>query len=147
MTYLQFKEWATRLLKLWGLYKPHVVECLAMIVAHESLGGKYRKQIGGGPARGIFQMEFITHNSVWDTQDTINKRAKQFGIKRNKDLMETSDEYALFVARHYLLQDPNPIPTDPKAMSVYCKTYWNRGGKATPEEYYRDWELWKSGKL
>ena len=155
MTYKDFIKLATDALTEWGLYSPHCVELLSMICAHESLGGKHRRQlinINGrleprGAGRGVFQIEPQTHNSVWQFQDTIRARARRFGIVQDVDLLETDDRYSIWVARHYLLQDRNPLPLTTEAMAEYCKSYWNRTGAATPAKYLSDWQRWKDGKL
>ena len=147
MTYQQFKAICAEALLDWGLHSDHCVELLAMIAAHESLGGKHRRQIGGGPALGIFQIEPVTHNSVWDNSDTIKSRAARFGIKEDVSRLEADDRYSVWVARHYLLMDVNPLPKTPEAMAQYCKSYWNRTGKATPEKYLNDYRAWQDGRL
>jgi hypothetical protein len=147
MKYTEFKSLCAEALLDWGLHSDHCVELLAMICAHESLGGKHRRQIGGGPALGIFQIEPVTHNSVWDNSDTIRARAARFGIKEDVANLEYSDRYSIWVARHYVLMDKNPLPKTPEAMADYCKSYWNRTGKATPEKYLNDYRAWQDGRL
>jgi hypothetical protein len=147
MKYSDFKALCAEALLDWGLHSDHCVELLAMIAAHESIGGKHRRQIGGGPALGIFQIEPVTHNSVWDNSDTIKSRAARFGIKEDVSRLETDDRYSIFVARHYLAMDVNPLPKTPEAMAAYCKSYWNRTGKATPEKYLNDYRAWQDGRL
>lgn len=147
MTYLQFKEICSGYLKNWALYSPECVELLAMLCAHESLGGKFRRQIGGGPARGLFGMEAETHNSIWDNSDKIKPNAIKFGIKREESKVENNDEYAIFVARHYLMMDTKPLPKTPNEMAKYAKSYWNRTGDATPEKYLNDYNSWIAGKI
>ncbi len=147
MKYADFKHLCTETLLDWGLHSDHCVELLAMICAHESLGGKHRRQIGGGPALGIFQIEPVTHNSVWDNSDSIRARAKRYGITEDVGRLETDDRYSIWVARHYLAMDKNPLPKTPEAMAAYCKSYWNRTGKATPEKYLNDWQAWKDGRI
>lgn len=146
MKYTDFKHLCTEVLLDWGLHSDHCVELLAMICAHESLGGKHRKQIGG-PALGIFQIEPVTHSSVWDNSDSIRARAKRYGIAEDVSKLETDDRYSIWVARHYLAQDQNPLPKTSEAMAAYCKSYWNRTGKATPEKYLNDWQAWKDGRI
>lgn len=146
MKYTEFKHLCTEALLDWGLHSDHCVELLAMIAAHESLGGKHRKQIGG-PALGLFQIEPVTHNSVWDNSDSIRARAKRYGIEEDVRKLESDDRYSTWVARHYLAQDPNPLPKTPEAMAAYCKHYWNRTGKATPEKYLNDWQAWRDGRI
>lgn len=132
-------------------YKPEGTELLCMIAAHESGLGKYRKQITG-PALSLFQIEPITHNSIWDNCDSINKLAAKLGIKRNLASLETDDRYAVFVARCYLLMDKNPLPRSVCAMGDYAKCYWNNGGddgddtndgKASPENYVNAYIEWR----
>jgi len=146
MKYPEFKHFCTEALLDWGLHSDHCVELLAMICAHESLGGKYRKQIGG-PALGLFQIEPVTHNSVWDNSDSIRARAKRYGITEDVSKLESDDRYSIWVARHYLAMDKNPLPKTPEAMAAYCKHYWNRTGKATPEKYLSDWQAWRDGRI
>ena len=124
-----------------GMYKPNAVTLLCMIAAHESHAGKYRKQIGG-IALGLYQIEPETHDSIWDNSDTINEVADALGITRDVSKLENDDFYSTFVARHYLAMDKNKLPTDIVSMAVYCKSYWNRTGKATPEKYLNDYENW-----
>ena len=111
---------------------------LLMIAAHESMGGKYRKQIKG-PALSVFQIEPDTHDSIWDNCDSINKLAKKCGFTRKVNQLEFNDDYAVFVARCYLLMDVNPLPKGTDAAADYCKSYWNRTGKATAEKYKQDY--------
>lgn len=144
MKYTECKYNLTEWLLEWGLHSDHCVELLLMIIAHESSGGKHRRQIGGGPALGIYQIEPPTHNSIWDNSDTIHGRAVKFGIKRDLSQLEHNDKYSTFVARHYLLMDKNPLPKTTEEMARYCKAYWNRTGKATPEKYLNDYLRWKN---
>lgn len=118
-----------------GRYSTEAVELLLMIAAHESHMGKYRRQLGGGPALGIYQIEPETHDSIWDHCDSIGKLAKLMNIKRDVSRLVNGDRYATFVARCYLLMDENPLPKTPEKMAQYCKDYWNRTGAATPEDY------------
>ena len=140
MTYEAFKNLCTECLTEWGLYGPAVVELMCMIVAHESMQGKYRKQVGG-PALSLFQIEPPTHDDIWQNGPGMKQRAAKFNIVQNVALLETDDRYAIFVARHHLMRDPNPVPTTPEDMARYCKSSWNTaGGKATAEKYLNDWE-------
>lgn len=125
-----------------GMKTPHAISTLGMIAAHESLRGKFRRQQGGGPARGLYQMEKPTHDTVWRESDTIHEVAEFLGYVEDFERLEHDDEYATFVARHYLAMDTQPLPTNPVDASRYCKEYWNGPGKATPEEYLHDWSLW-----
>lgn len=118
-----------------------------MLAGHESLGAVYMRQLGGGPARGPYGMEEYTHDSIWDNCDSIKRRAKALGIKKDFSLVETDLRYATFMARMYLIMDKNPLPEGYIACAHYCKSYWNRTGKATPEEYMRDYVYWERGLI
>jgi len=120
-------------------------DLLTMLAAHESLGCRHWRQIGGGPARGPFGIELKTHDCVWENRDNILKRASSFNITRNAKLLETDLRYNVFIARQYLGMDSNPLPKGFIEMAHYCKSYWNRHGEATPEEYMRDLILWERG--
>ncbi|QGH73563.1 MAG: putative endolysin [Siphoviridae sp. ct7UA22] len=134
-------------LREFDLFSEPRLELLTMICAHESGGGKALRQIGGGPARGHFQIEKATHDSIWQNSDTIRKRALAYGIKEDFDQLEKSLRYNVFIAVHYLLMDPKPLPKGFIDMALYAKSYWNRGGKAEAEEYMRDFILWERGVL
>jgi len=141
--YSQFKKIVTETLKEMDRFKPECVELLCMIAAHESMLGKYRKQIKG-PALSLLQIEPVTHNSVWDHCDSINKLANKLGIKRSLELLADDDRYAVFVARCYLLMDKNPLPKTVCEMGEYAKTYWNsNSGKASPEAYIDAYIKWR----
>jgi len=156
MKYQDFKHFCTEHLLTWGLHSDRFVELSAMLVAHESLGCKFVRQIGGGPAHSWWQIEKPTHEDVWDRSRSIHKNAAKAGIKRDWSKIE-DPVYALFVARHIVMLDPDPIPTTPQDMANWCKRKWNGGrlengqwvggGKATPEKYLNDWQAWKDGNL
>jgi len=146
MTYLEFKESCKQWLFDFGNYSEARVELLAMLCAHESLGGRYRKQVNG-PALSIYQVEKIAHDDAWNRHRSIKMRAMQSGVVQDWPLMEHSDKYATFVAMHIIALDPNPIPTEPEQMAQWCKKHWNKGGKATPEKYLNDYTKWINGKL
>jgi hypothetical protein len=139
-----FHKLVTADLKKWGLHSDSAVKTICMATAHESGLGKYRKQLGGGPALGLQQIEPTTHDSIWTYSDTIRERAREFGILRDLNQLENDDSYSIWVARHYLLMDVDPLPVGDIATALYCKSYWNRTGKATAEEYLRDYWSWCS---
>lgn len=142
--YSKYKLMVEQCFTKWGIYKPERVELHCMLVAHESMLGKYRRQIGGGPARGLHQIEFETHDSIWDNSDTIKARAEKFGFTRDSKRGEIDDVYDLFVAAHYILMDENALPKTIEEMAKYAKSYWNRTGQATVGEYYNDYDTWVS---
>lgn len=143
MNYSALKKIITDTAKEMDRFKPECVELLCMIAAHESGLGKHRKQING-PALSLFQIEPITHDSIWDNCDSIKALAKKLGITRNLKSLETDDRYAAFVARCYLLMDKNSVPKSVCEMGQYAKSYWNSSaGKASPEAYVDAYIKWR----
>ena len=128
-------------------YGPRAALAILMIIAHESGGGKARRQIGGGPARGVIQMEPPTFDSTIKFGEKAASYLRRAGfdpaVVRCADL-EFDDRLSVVMARARLAMDANPLPDTPAAMAEYLKRVWNGPGKATPEKYLKDWELWKN---
>ena len=141
--YSELKKVVTETLKEMDRFKPECVELMCMIAAHESMLGKYRKQIKG-PALSLFQIEPRTHDSIWDNCDSIAKLAIKLGIERSLRSLADDDRYAVFVSRCYLLMDKNPLPKTVCEMGEYAKTYWNSNdGKASPDAYIDAYIKWR----
>ncbi|MEO1456459.1 MAG: hypothetical protein AAFV49_02690, partial [Pseudomonadota bacterium] len=76
---------------------------------HESMGLKHRKQVGGGPALGFFQMEPATHDDIWDNylkyRAKISAEVKALLVAPGADNsaeLQFNDNYAAAMARvHY----------------------------------------------
>ena len=64
MNKVTLRNLITSVLKELNLHSDNAVNLLMGTAAQESHLGKYRKQIGGGPALGIFQMEPATFNDI-----------------------------------------------------------------------------------
>lgn len=67
----QLRELVTHVLKKYDLYSADAVELLMLTAATESNLGCYIKQVGGGPALGIFQCEPNTYD--WAQTKTMEK--------------------------------------------------------------------------
>jgi hypothetical protein len=147
MKYEAAKAFIAETLLDQGLHSDAAVNLLLMIAAHESGGFKYRRQIGGGPALGVFQMEPPTHDDVWRRSRSIKRNAERCGFTQDSKRLEYDDKYAVFVARHRLMLDPNPLPATLKDMAEWCKREWNGPGKATPEKYLADLKAWQDGRI
>lgn len=143
----EFREKCEKHLREFQMFSPEALELLTMLAAHESSGCVHWRQIGGGPARGPFGLEIPTHDEIWKHSDTIKARAQRLGIREEKALLETDLRYNIFVARHYLAMDKNPLPKGFINMANYAKTYWNTHGKATPEKYLNDLIMWERGVI
>lgn len=109
------------------------IELLLMTGAAESDFGRYLWQKGGGPAKGFFQIEPATHNSIF--QYFFNRRHPMFRQKDHSELA-TDLRYQIIVARGIYADKPASLPgaEDIVGLANYHKKYWNTIlGKATPE--------------
>ncbi len=131
-----------------GMHDPRFTELALMLAAHESHAGLLRKQIGGGPARGLFGFEERSYLSTWQHSDTIAETSVALGITCDFDRVEEGDRHSIFMCRHLVAMDPAPLPEGPEACAQYAKDYWNSPkGKATPAKYLNDYNLLKEGRL
>lgn len=145
INYNQMQDIVTEILKDMQAFKPQARDAIMMIIAHESNCGKYWRQIGGGPALGIIQMEPWVHDDTWEHCDSINERAGLLSIKKNIKQLERSIEYNVFMARCRLLMDVKPLPNDLPGMSAYLKKYWNSdSGKAEHDSYLKAYRYWRA---
>jgi len=124
------------------LWSPTVETILIMIAAHESKMGRYLRQIGGGPARGVFQIEPATMEDIYHS--FINPRPKlarqiaEITGCDGPDLnhLAYNPMYGAILARLKLYQSPGEIPTDTPLMAEYAKRYYNSpDGAATANDY------------
>jgi hypothetical protein len=100
-------------------------EMLLMGTAAQESQLIYTRQLGGGPARGYFQMEPATHDDCWTNY--INYRA---GLKAqilairsspgepNAAEMEADPKYAAAMARVRYMRVPAAIPTILRRMTI-----------------------------
>lgn len=141
-------------LKQLRLYSPAAENLLFGTCAHESKMGKYRKQVGGGPALGIYQMEPATYKSIWNDyliyRPELAKLVLEFSghpCTPSADAMILNDKYATAMARIKYLSIPAELPAadDLEGLANYWKKYYNTPlGKGTPESFIKDYE--KYGK-
>lgn len=112
--------------------------------AQESLL-KWVKQLGGGPALGIFQMEPFTHDDIWATY-LISRGELQHkvlsaistSVPPPSDRLMWDFRYAAIMCRlrYRRVRDPLPDEHDVHAMAAYWKRFYNTAaGKGTVEEF------------
>lgn len=109
----------------------------------------HRRQIGGGPARGLFQMEPATHDDIWKNflkyRPDLGKAIISLMTSPNADKhleLEQNDQYACAMARAHYLRVPAamPAPGNVEAMAGYWKQYYNTPlGAGTVAKYIRKW--------
>lgn len=131
-----------------GTWSPQAVELLMGTSAHESLGWQYRRQLGNGPALGLFQMEPFTHDDCWINYLNYNPHLGQKILAASglfaydAIALEHNDVYAVCMARIKYLRDSQPIPLDLHGQAVYWKRVYNtKLGKGTIEEYINHYKI------
>lgn len=134
------------------LASPAAVNLIMGTIAHESLMGKYRRQIKG-PARGIIQMEPATEKDIWNNylkyklylRAAITKHTMVIGPDPAQ--MENNDLYAIIMCRVHYLRVPEKLPPadDIRALALYWKQYYNTHlGKGTIKKFMNDYRKYLS---
>lgn len=147
MNKVTIRNLITSVLKEIGLYSDNAVNLLMGTAAQESRLGKYRKQIGGGPALGIFQMEPATFNDIVNNYlrykpELAAKIERAASVSRFKaEDIENNDLLAICMARVHYLRVKKAIPGDLEGWATYWKRYYNTPlGKGTEEEFIANYK-------
>jgi len=126
------------------LYSPEAETILLMAAAHESHLGRHLAQIGGGPARGVWQVaistmqdNYLTFLNVPSRRPLAAQIAETTGIPGPDVLaLQYNPLYCCVHARLKLYRSKGAIPTDLDGMAEYLKLVFNTaGGAATPGDY------------
>lgn len=129
-------------LAIIGRHSPDA-EALVLGTAMQESNLKYLRQLGAGPALGLFQMEPATHDDIWDNYLTFRNslaaavnsvRAEGYGAGE----LAWNLMYAAAMCRVHYLRVPDQLPDrlDADAMGVYWKEHYNTAlGKGTPHEF------------
>lgn len=137
-------------LKYLGLYSPEAETLLLLTAAQESHVGEYIHQTGGGPAKGIFEMEDVTYDDMWSRvlprHPVLETRVKNLagpwaGISRpHSDEMNGNLNFACAMCRIKYLSIPRPIPTLLYDIAGYYKEFYNTPlGAATVDEALKNY--------
>ncbi len=127
-----------------NLHSPAAEQLLLGTALQES-GLTYLKQIGGGPALGVYQMEPATHDDIWDHFLRFNTFIK---LKVGSRLVFPSERliwdlnYATKMARihYYRVKDKLPAHGDIQHMAEYWKKYYNTpAGRGTVTDFKIAW--------
>lgn len=116
-----------------------------------------RAQTGGGPARGIFQIEPETARDVY--RNYLRRKPNLYRklmeivfslgsapffiptVKETSRLLTVGDDYSIIIARCVYLRRPEPIPTTLGDQAAYYKRWYNTpAGKGSEGKYIRDWK-------
>jgi len=125
---------------------------LGTLLAESNL--EHIKQIGGGPAVGLLQMEPATFDDIFYRylNRTDKKELKHivdmflipehpsYTITRPFYQLITNLPFAVLMARIRYLMVPAPIPKTIEGQAAYWKQYYNtEEGAGTIEKYLRNW--------
>jgi hypothetical protein len=130
-----------------GKWSHDAEEILMMIAAHESHMGKYLRQNGGGPARGIYGIEPETEEDTWKSyinyRPNLKKQIVDVSGVSGQDVfhLQYNPIYQTIIARLKLWRSPEKLPPahEINQMAEYATKYYNCGGKATPDKYTMDY--------
>lgn len=135
-------------LKKMGAWSLSAENLMLGTAAQESAMGTYIRQIGSGPALGIFQMEPATYYDIWANYLPRKPKLKQFisdvcdkcgyeNMPQASRLMYDM-AFATAMARLHYMRIPEllPQPDNIKDLANYWKRYYNTPkGKGTIEEF------------
>lgn len=148
-------------LKGINLYSPGAEELLIGTCAQESQDGFYIKQTVGGihAALGIYQMQPETHDDIWKntlTKGSVNTdlavlvmNVCRYPMPPKAEVMVYNLLYASVMARIFWLHVKEPMPAVDDIDHIWSlyKKYWNtEEGKATKEEFVRNYHKFGKGE-
>jgi len=136
-------------LKKIGLHSDNAVELLMGTCAQESAFGKYNRQLGGGPALGVFQMEPATFNDIvrnylFYKQELYLRILDVCDLNAyNANDLVTNVQFAICMSRVHYLRVKSPIPSTLPGWAAYWKKYYNTElGKGKVEEFIENYKLY-----
>jgi hypothetical protein len=136
-------------LQNFGYYSPDSVNLILGTIAQESAYGKYRKQLGNGPALGICQMEPATFNDICknylkyhpDIEAKI-KEVARVTVLSALDMI-SNDRLSVCMCRVHYLRVSAKMPVTIEGYAAYWKQYYNTvKGKGTEAEFIRNYHLY-----
>lgn len=120
-------------LKFIGLHAPNS-ENLVVGTALVESGGRFLRQVGGGPALGMWQMEPVTHRDIWDNwlryQPELSEKIQGLQTARADDFQEEligNLFYAAAMCRVFYRRLPDALPAedDYSGMAALWKKRYN----------------------
>lgn len=134
-------------LRVFSAYSTEAVDLLMLTAAQESFCGETLRQLGGGPALGIFQMEPETYNDIMSrfipNRPDLGTRLNSFRTSLSPWMdLEGNLLFQIVIARVNYMRIHEAIPKWSgneeeyiRALAAYWKKYWNtKIGKGTQEE-------------
>ena len=116
-----------------GFYSAAAENLLVGTALHESGGLRWLRQLGGGPAFGIYQIEPSTHDDIWRNylrfRPRLNDRVARLAANEptRPEQLITNLAYATAIARVHYLRVPAPLPDadDLGGLARYWKRHFN----------------------
>lgn len=103
-------------------------------------------QVGGGPARGVFQCEPATENDIHQNflayRPHLNDLVDRLIVLGTPEMDNLTGNlfYATAMCRVHYLRVPEALPDTVDGMAEYHKQYYNtHKGKSTPEKFKQAW--------
>lgn len=119
---------------------------LLLGTALQESGLRYLKQLGNGPALGVFQMEPATHDDIWDNflvyRPYLTQRLDNVTNRRSAIIMSYHLVYAACMCRlqYYRVPVKLPVAGDIQGQAIYWKQHYNTPlGAGTIDEYLHNW--------
>lgn len=109
----------------------------------------YLRQIGGGPALGVFQIEPATHTDIWQHylfyRPVLSARVLSLrgGWASTESQLTNNLAYAAAMCRVHYRRDRNPLPLagDGDEMARCWKRFYNTPlGKGTEAQFMGSWD-------
>jgi len=141
----QFKDLIERTLISYNpkLCVDGAINLLLGTAAQESYFGTYLRQIGGGPALGVFQMEPATF--IWLRDHYVERPPFNMTdlAERIAEELEWDLQLAILMARlrYWIVPRALPDANDIEGLARYWKDYYNtRFGQGTTEEFVENYK-------
>lgn len=130
-------------------------ENLVLGTALQESNLRYLRQLGDGPARGIYQMEPATHDDIWDNylryRPGLHEAVSAFDVvgQDRHDQLVWNLAYATAMCRVHYRRVPEPLPgaDDIPGLAGYWKQHYNTPlGRGTVDEFVEKFERYVIGR-
>ncbi|MFN0043743.1 MAG: hypothetical protein ACKVSF_11100 [Alphaproteobacteria bacterium] len=129
-------------LRLLDLHSPAASNLLLGTALVES-NLVYRRQKGGGPALGLFQIEPTTFDDIYRRYlprqtswlGSVNTLLRPYDMPIEQ--LVDNDRFACAIARlkYRMARPPLPLADDIEGLAAYWRLHYNAGGKGTVERF------------
>lgn len=143
-----FRAIVNTTLQLLQLWSPEAEELLMGTAAQESHLGRWRQQIGGGPGKGVYQIEVATLKDIYtnylDNRPALSRKVLEVTGVYGPSVHHTTYDpvYGTVLARLYYrrIKEPLPAATDIWGLARYWKDHYNtKLGKGTVKEFVQNY--------